>query len=62
MTEQQQIDVVAGSIRAAEAGTVIWPDPPIGWAQALKELAQNTRVSVSGLPVNKIELTGHVTF
>jgi hypothetical protein len=62
MTEAQQVAVVVDSIRAVENGTVIWPDPPVDWAQTLKELALSTRVKVSGIPVNKIEITGHVTF
>lgn len=62
MTEAQRVAVVLDSIRAVENGTVVWPDPPIDWPQAIKELAQSTRIKVSGIPVNKIEITGRVPF
>lgn len=62
MTEQSAVDIVAGSITGAYAGTNELPDPPIGFVEALKELALSTRVQVSGIPINQVEVTGSVTF
>ena len=56
------LETVVESITGAYAGTNVLPDPPIDFFEALKELALSTRVKVSGIPVNKIEITGHVTF
>jgi hypothetical protein len=59
MTEAQRIEAVVDRIEQAESGEAPAAENPAGfWTRLIESL----RVKISGVPPNKIEVTGHADF